>query len=100
MAMAGRERVLIGGAGSGLSAALARRAVSDGMDVVLAARDTGKLAALTEETGATALACDASKADDVARLFEAVDAAGDRLDLVVYNASGRARGPIVDLDPA
>jgi NAD(P)-dependent dehydrogenase (short-subunit alcohol dehydrogenase family) len=69
------------------------------MAVVLAARDTAKLAGLTAETGATAIACDASRADDVARLFDAVDAAGDRIDLVVYNASGRARGPIVDLDP-
>ena len=33
------------------------------------------------------------------RLFAAVDAGGPRLDLVVYNASGRARGPIVELDP-
>jgi NAD(P)-dependent dehydrogenase (short-subunit alcohol dehydrogenase family) len=100
MSMAGRERALIVGAGSGLSASLARLAKREGMDVVLAARDTGKLAALTQETGATALACDASRADDVAKLFDAVDAGGDRLDLVIYNASGRARGPIVDLNPA
>ena len=33
------------------------------------------------------------------RLFAAVDAGGERLDLVIYNASGRARGPIVELDP-
>src|ERR1700761_1817470 len=100
MTMAGRERALIVGAGSGLSASLARLAKREGMDVVLAARDTGKLTALTKETGATAIACDASRADEVARLFEAVDGGGDRLDLVVYNASGRARGPIVELDPA
>jgi NAD(P)-dependent dehydrogenase (short-subunit alcohol dehydrogenase family) len=70
------------------------------MSVVLAARDTSKLAGLAQETGATTVACDATLADDVARLFAAVDAGGDRLDLVVYNASGRARGPIVELDPA
>jgi NAD(P)-dependent dehydrogenase (short-subunit alcohol dehydrogenase family) len=68
--------------------------------VVLAARDAQKLAALAQETGATTVACDATRADDVERLFAAVDAGGDRLDLVVYNASGRARGPIVELDPA
>ena len=93
------ERAVIVGAGSGLSAALARLCAAEGMEVFLAARDTQKLAALVRETGATAIACDATKAEDVEKLFTAVDAGGG-LDLVVYNASGRARGPIVDLDPA
>ena len=70
------------------------------MEVVLAARDTQKLAALAQETGATTVACDASRAEEVDRLFAALDAGGDRLDLVVYNASGRARGPVTELDPA
>jgi NAD(P)-dependent dehydrogenase (short-subunit alcohol dehydrogenase family) len=94
------ERAVIVGAGSGLSAALARKCASEGMQVFLAARDTQKLAGLVKETGATAIACDATKVEDVAKLFAVVDAAGGSLDLVVYNASGRARGPIVDLDPA
>ena len=98
--MAASERALIVGAGAGLSAALARRCARDGMSVVLAARDAQKLSALAQETGAAAVACDASRAEDVERLFAAVDAGGERLDLVVYNASGRARGPIVELDPA
>jgi NAD(P)-dependent dehydrogenase (short-subunit alcohol dehydrogenase family) len=94
------ERAVIVGAGSGLSAALARRCAAEGMQVFLAARDTQKLAGLVKETGATAIACDATKIEDVEKLFAAVDAAGGSLDLVVYNASGRARGPIVELDPA
>ena len=98
--MAGRERALIVGAGSGLSAAIARKCAGEGMDVVLAARDTQKLSALAQETGATTIACDASRAEEVDKLFAAVDAGGDRLDLVVYNASGRARGPVSELDPA
>jgi NAD(P)-dependent dehydrogenase (short-subunit alcohol dehydrogenase family) len=98
--MATRERALIVGAGAGLSAALARRCAGEGMDVVLAARDTQKLGALARETGAAVIACDASRADDVDKLFAAVDAGGDRLDLVIYNASGRARGPVHELDPA
>jgi NAD(P)-dependent dehydrogenase (short-subunit alcohol dehydrogenase family) len=98
--MAEQERALIVGAGSGLSAALARRCAKDGMAVVLAARDVGKLAALAAETAAASVACDATRVEDVERLFAAVDAGGNRLDLVVYNASGRARGPIVELDPA
>ena len=97
--MATAERAVIVGAGSGLSAALARKCMAEGMQVFLAARDTAKLAGLVNETGATAIACDATSAGDVEKLFAAVEAAGG-IDLVVYNASGRARGPIVDLDPA
>jgi NAD(P)-dependent dehydrogenase (short-subunit alcohol dehydrogenase family) len=93
------ERAVIVGAGSGLSAALARKCAAEGMQVFLAARDTQKLAGLVKETGATAIACDATKVGDVERLFAAVDAGGS-VDLVVYNASGRARGPVIDLDPA
>ena len=44
--MATGERALIVGAGAGLSASLARRCARDGMAVVLAARDTQKLADL------------------------------------------------------
>src|ERR1051326_4018616 len=98
--MQGRERALIVGAGSGLSAALARRAAREGMNIVLAARDTAKLEPLGRETGASAVACDASRTEDVERLFAAIDAGGDRLDLVIYNPSGRARGPVTELDPA
>ncbi|HTW53580.1 MAG TPA: SDR family NAD(P)-dependent oxidoreductase, partial [Stellaceae bacterium] len=97
--MAAAERAIIVGAGAGLSAALARKCTAQGMEVFVAARDTAKLAGLVRETGATAVACDATNAADVEQLFTAVDAGG-AIDLVVYNASGRARGPIVDLDPA
>jgi NAD(P)-dependent dehydrogenase (short-subunit alcohol dehydrogenase family) len=98
--MPDRERALIVGAGSGLSASLARRAKREGMDVVLAARDVQKLAALAGETGAQTIACDAARADDVERLFAQLDQGSGKLDLVVYNPSGRARGPITELDPA
>ncbi len=97
--MATSERALIVGAGAGLSAALARACAADGMDVVLAARDAQKLAGLVADTGGTAIACDATLPQDVEQLFAAVDARGP-LDLVVYNASGRARGPVIELDPA
>jgi NAD(P)-dependent dehydrogenase (short-subunit alcohol dehydrogenase family) len=97
--MAAGERALIVGAGAGLSAALARLCAREGMQVMLAARDTGKLGPLVAETGAAAIACDAAREDEVERLFAAVDRGGERLDLVVYNASGRARGPVAELDP-
>ena len=97
--MAQGERALIVGAGFGLSASLARRGAREGISIVLAARDTQKLGPLAQETGATTIACDASQSDEVERLFADIDAGGDRLDLVVYNPSARARGPVTELDP-
>jgi NAD(P)-dependent dehydrogenase (short-subunit alcohol dehydrogenase family) len=99
MAEAAHKTALIVGAGEGLSAALARLFAKEGMRVALAARDTGKLDALCRETGAKAFACDAADPDAVARLFAAAEAGIGPMDVVVYNASARARGPLVDLDP-
>lgn len=92
------KHALIIGAGAGLSAALARKFAAEGMRVALAARDAAKLEALAAETGASAHACDASQAAEVASLFEALDAGGAP-DVVVYNPSARVRGGISDLDP-
>jgi NAD(P)-dependent dehydrogenase (short-subunit alcohol dehydrogenase family) len=92
------SRALIVGAGHGLSASLARLFALNGLAVALAARDTAKLENLCAETGAEAHACDATKGDDVARLFQALDGRGGAPDVVVYNASARARGPFVSLE--
>ena len=43
---------------------------------------------------------DAVEPDQVARLFTAVEAATGAPDVVVYNASARARGPVAELVPA
>ena len=91
---------LIVGAGPGISASLARRLSAVGVKVGLAARDTAKLAPLASETGAALFAADASKASSVAALFEQVDAQMGAPDVVVYNASARVPGPLVELDPA
>jgi NAD(P)-dependent dehydrogenase (short-subunit alcohol dehydrogenase family) len=90
---------LIVGTGPGLSASLARLFAHNGLKVALAARRTDKLAELCAETGAVAHACDAADAGNVVRLFEAVEASQGAPDVVVYNASGRSRGPLNDLDP-
>jgi NAD(P)-dependent dehydrogenase (short-subunit alcohol dehydrogenase family) len=94
------EIALIVGAGRGLSASLARACAKRGMKVAVAARDTGKLAALVAETDAKAYACDASQPPAVQALFRAVEADLGVPAFVVYNASARARGPFVELDPA
>jgi NAD(P)-dependent dehydrogenase (short-subunit alcohol dehydrogenase family) len=94
------ETALIVGAGRGLSASLARQLAGRGLRVALAARDAEKLAPLCAETGAKAFACDAVEPDQVAGLFTAVEAATGAPDVVVYNASARARGPVAELVPA
>jgi NAD(P)-dependent dehydrogenase (short-subunit alcohol dehydrogenase family) len=94
------EVALIVGAGSGLSASLARLLASEGLRVALAARNSEKLAPLCAETGAKAFACDATDPGQVARMFAAVEAATGAPDVVVYNASARARGPVAELIPA
>jgi len=100
MTVVNYRTALIVGAGSGLSASLARAFAKAGMKVALAARSTGKLQPLASEIGATAFACDATKADDVAKLFRAVTEQIGEPEVVVYNASYRQRGPFVELDPA
>jgi NAD(P)-dependent dehydrogenase (short-subunit alcohol dehydrogenase family) len=94
------KSALIVGAGTGLSATLARLFAREGIRVALAARHTDKLGALCKETGATAYPCDAINPDDVTKLFAAVERDSSTPDIVVYNASGRTRGALVDLIPA
>jgi NAD(P)-dependent dehydrogenase (short-subunit alcohol dehydrogenase family) len=98
--MSNYRTALIVGAGSGLSASLARLLSKNGMKVALAARSTDKLNALAAETGASTFACDATKRAEVEKLFADVEAKLGAPDVVVYNASFRTRGPFVDLDPA
>jgi NAD(P)-dependent dehydrogenase (short-subunit alcohol dehydrogenase family) len=83
-----------------LSAALARRFAGAGMKVSLAARTVEDLKALAAETGAGVFACDAARRDQVEKLFKDLDAGPGAPDVVVYNASYRTRGPLLDLEPA
>jgi NAD(P)-dependent dehydrogenase (short-subunit alcohol dehydrogenase family) len=91
---------LIVGAGSGLSASLARTFAKAGMKVAVAARRAANLAALAQETGGKAFTCDSTNRGQVAKLFADVEAALGSPDVVVYNASYRTRGPLIELDPA
>lgn len=91
---------LIVGVGDGLSASLARLLVKDGYKVALAARNVARLAGLAAEVAGQAFAVDAGDAGQVATLFDQVDAKLGAPEVVIYNASGRERGPLIDLDPA
>ncbi len=87
---------LIVGAGAGLSASFARKLAGAGHAVAMAARRTDKLGALAAEIGASVHSCDATDPAAVTALFEAVPDP----DIVLFNASFRTRGPVVELDPA
>ena len=91
---------LIVGAGDGLSASLARLLAKEGITVALAARDAQKLEPLAAEINGVAFATDAANALQVATLFEQVTERIGEPDIVVYNASTRLRGPLIELDPA
>jgi NAD(P)-dependent dehydrogenase (short-subunit alcohol dehydrogenase family) len=90
---------LIVGAGSGISASAARGLAAAGLRVGLAARNIEKLAPLAAETGAERFAVDASDPAAVAHLFEEADASLGAPDVVLYNASARAHGPVAEIDP-
>jgi NAD(P)-dependent dehydrogenase (short-subunit alcohol dehydrogenase family) len=66
----------------------------------LAARRPEKLSALAQEIGASAFPCDATNPDQVERLFASAERDLGAPDVVIYNASGRVRGPLIDLVPA
>jgi NAD(P)-dependent dehydrogenase (short-subunit alcohol dehydrogenase family) len=100
MAKINYSSALIVGAGAGLSASLARLLAKSRLKVALGARSVDDLDPLTKETDAKAYACDAVKPEEVAALFQSVAADHGEPDVVVYNASYRARGPFAELDPA
>jgi NAD(P)-dependent dehydrogenase (short-subunit alcohol dehydrogenase family) len=91
---------LIVGAGSGLSASIAKSFAGAGMKIALAARSVGDLAPLAAEIGARTFAADATNRETVKKLY--ADLAGSLGDpyAVIYNASYRTRGPFIELDPA
>lgn len=100
MGMSAYRTALIIGAGPGISASLTRALTAQGTRVAMAARDTSKLSELAAETGASAFPV-VNAADQLAieRLFEEVDSTLGVPDIVVYNASARAHGPLAELDP-
>jgi NAD(P)-dependent dehydrogenase (short-subunit alcohol dehydrogenase family) len=94
------NNALIVGAGSGLSAALARVLTNEGIKVALAARSTADLADLAKDIAAPTFTCDASKRAEVEKLFADLDSSFGAPEIVIYNPSYRTRGPIAELDPA
>jgi len=92
------SHALIIGAGAGLSAAFARRVAEGGLRVSLAARQTGKLAALADQLNAATFPVEANSRASLEQLFEAVEAAGGAPDVVLYNPSARLPGSLLEVD--
>lgn len=93
---------VIVGVGPGLGASLGRRFAAEGMSVALAARRRERVESMLADmgAGARAYACDATHETQVEALFDAVRHDLGDPDLVVFNASGRVRKPLVDIGVA
>jgi len=91
---------LIVGAGSGLSASIARSFAGASMKVALAARSVSDLGPLAAEIGAATFTADATDREAVKKLYADLASNLGHPYAVVYNASFRTRGPFVDLDAA
>lgn len=93
-------------ASKGLGAGTARVFAQEGARVVMSARDEVTLRATAErisaETGAETypIAADATKPDDIARLFEAAMSRYGRIDALVVNAGGPPVGTFMSFDDA
>lgn len=86
---------LITGATAGLGRALSLVLADRGNELILTGRDPARLAALAAELPtATVVAGDIADTDHQHRLAQAV---GDRLDLLVHNASELGPSPLVEL---
>jgi short-subunit dehydrogenase len=86
-------RVLLTGATGGIGSAIARAFAQRGASLVLTGRRTDVLESLAQEVGGTAVACDLSRRDEVARL---VEAAG-QVDVLVANAGLPGTGLLTEL---
>jgi short-subunit dehydrogenase len=88
---------LVTGASSGIGAAAAYALSAAGARLVLTGRDKARLAAVAEETGATAIPADLADPAGPAELAEATLTATGRVDLLVSNAGAGWAGPIGEL---
>lgn len=95
----GAGTALVTGASSGIGLELARGFAAAGHDLVLSARSEGKLTALAEElrvahgVAVRVVVADLARTEGPGVLFDAVEAAGVRVDVLVNNAGVGLHGP-------
>jgi NAD(P)-dependent dehydrogenase (short-subunit alcohol dehydrogenase family) len=100
--MPSNPHAIVVGVGPGLGAALVEKCAREGMAVSAGARDRDRLRALLDQRGlkdVPALRCDVTDAASVGDLFAGAITAHGAPDLVIFNASGYARGGILELTP-
>jgi NAD(P)-dependent dehydrogenase (short-subunit alcohol dehydrogenase family) len=95
--LAGQTVVLIGGS-AGIGLETARRARSEGADVVLTGRDPERLERAAREVDARSTA--AFDANDAAALKRFFDGLPDPIDHVLVTAGGPHYMPLLEMDPA
>ena len=96
-----RNVAIIVGVGPGLGWALVKRFAREGYATVACSRDPRKLQPLAKTEGVDARfeACDASRAEDVTRVFASVQRELGAPNVVVFNAGAYERGGILELTP-
>ena len=94
--MAGGTAVVVG-VGPGLGWSLVKRFARGGLSVVACARNPKKLEALAKTHGIDARleACDATRREDVERVF----AAAGSPSVAIFNAGAYERGGILEISP-
>ena len=96
----GKQVAIVAGVGEGTGAALARRFHDDGYAVALLARNPAYSQNLAAELGdAKAYACDVGDAASVEATMAAIRHDLGEVEVLLYNASGRAFGGIDDITP-
>jgi NAD(P)-dependent dehydrogenase (short-subunit alcohol dehydrogenase family) len=96
--LSGQVAVVTGGAtGLGFASATALRAA--GAEVIIAGRREDLLRTAAERLGARAISCDVTDTASIDSLFEAVEAAHGRLDILVNAAGMNRRDPALDVKP-
>src|SRR5262249_28411557 len=95
--LAGKTLLVTAAAGTGIGAAVARRALAEGARVVVSDAHERRLAAAAAELGVPGIRCDVTVEADVQHL---IAAAGDELgglDIVVNNAGLGGTANVVDM---
>jgi NAD(P)-dependent dehydrogenase (short-subunit alcohol dehydrogenase family) len=96
-----KTAIVIGvGPDRGLGAQLCKRFAAEGLKVIVAGRTLSALEAVATDIAASGgqavpLVADATKESDIVALF---DAAGDGLDLAIYNAGNNTPGKIIEME--
>lgn len=91
-----KSAVITGGA-SGIGKAMAAAMIAEGMRVMIADVEAGRLQETADEIGAKAMVVDVTKADQVAALAEAAKAEFGTVDVLCNNAGVGPMAPLKDL---